>query len=68
MKLIQAAEEGFITYKTLEEAMKYEKPFIIIGASGEQSISKEVVMMLEDECYVTAGATADLSIFKEFEK
>ena len=68
MKLIQAAEEGFITYKTLEEAMKYEKPFIMIGASGEQSISKEVVMMLEDECYVTAGATADLSIFKEFEK
>lgn len=68
MKLIQAAEEGFTTYRTLEEAMKYEKPFIIIGASGEQSISKEVVMMLENECYVTAGATADLSVFKELEK
>lgn len=68
MKLIQSAEEGFTTYRTLEEAMEYEKPFIIIGASGEQSISRKIVMMLDDRCYVTAGATADLSIFKEFEK
>lgn len=67
MKLIQATEKGFNTFKTLEEAMQYEKPFIIIGASGEQSISRQVAMMLEDETYVTAGATADLSIFKKFE-
>ena len=68
MKLIQAAEDGFDTYKTLDEAMKYEKPFMIIGASGEQSISREAVLQLEDDTYVTAGATADLSIFKTFEK
>lgn len=68
MKLIQASEEGLNTYRTLDEAMKYEKPFMIIGASGEQSISREAVLQLEDDTYVTAGATADLSIFKEFEK
>ena len=68
MKLIQASEEGFTTYKTLDAAMEHEKPFMIIGASGEQSISREAVMQLEDNCYVTAGATADLSIFKILEK
>lgn len=68
MKLIQASEEGINTYKTLDEAMIYEKPFMIIGASGEQSISREAVLQLEDDTYVTAGATADLSIFKEFER
>ena len=68
MKLIQASEEGFTTYKTLNDAMEHEKPFMIIGASGEQSISREAVMQLEDNCYVTAGATADLSIFKILEK
>ena len=67
MKLIKAGEEGFTTYRTLEEAVKNEKPFIIVGASGEESISSSAIMMLKDECYVTAGATADLSVFKELE-
>ena len=68
MKCIDAAEKGFTTYRTLEEAIKYEKPFIIVGASGYNSISKEVVEQLEDGTFVTSGATADLSIFKEYEK
>ena len=68
LKRIEAAENGFITYKTLEDAMKYEKPVLIVGASGYNSISKEVVEKLENGTFITSGASADLSIFKEYEK
>ena len=68
MKCIEAAEKGFTTYRTLEEAIKYDKPFLIVGASGYKSISKEVIEQLEDGTFITSGATADLNIFKEYEK
>lgn len=68
MKCIDAAEKGFTTFRTLEEAIKYEKPFLIVGASGYNSISKEVIEKLDDGTFVTSGATADLRIFKEYEK
>lgn len=68
MKCIEAAEKGFITFRTLEEAIKYEKPFLIVGASGYKSISKEVIEQLDDETFITSGATADLNIFKEYEQ
>ena len=68
LKCIQAAEKGFNTYRTFEEAIKYEKPFIIVGASGYKSISKEVIEQLEDGTFITSGATADLDIFKEYAK
>lgn len=68
MKCIDAAERGFTTFRTLEKAIEYEKPFLIVGASGYNSISKEVVEKLDDKTFVTSGATADLSVFKEYEK
>lgn len=67
-KLIEASEEGFCTYKSLDSAMNFETPFLIIGASGEYSINRNCVEKLESGSYVTAGATADLSVFKEYEK
>lgn len=68
MKCIEAAEKGFTTFRTLEEAIKYEKPFFIVGASGYNSISKDVIEQLEDGTFITSGATADLNVFKEYEK
>ncbi|MCI8444367.1 MAG: hypothetical protein HFJ37_04305 [Clostridia bacterium] len=68
MKCIDAAEKGFTTFRTLEESIEYDKPFLIVGASGYNSISKEVVENLDNGTFVTSGATADLSIFKEYEK
>ena len=68
MKCIEAAEKGFITFRTLEEAIKYERPFLIVGASGYKSISKEVIEELDDGTFITSGATADLNIFKEYEQ
>ena len=49
MKCIEAAEKGFTTFRTLEEAVKYDKPFLIVGASGYNSISKEVNIFKEYE-------------------
>lgn len=68
MRCIEAAEAGFITFRTLEEAVEDEKPFLIVGASGCNSISRKVVENLDDGTFITSGATADLSIFKEYEK
>lgn len=68
IKCIIAAEKGYETYRSLEEAIKYIKPFIIVGASGYKSISKEVINQLEDGTFITSGATADLNVFKEYEK
>lgn len=67
LRLIIAAERGFNTYKTCLEAVQYEKPFMIVGASGYKSISKEVIALLPKYGYVTAGATKDLYAFKEYE-
>ena len=68
MKCIEAAEKGFTTFRTLEEAVKYDKPFLIVGASGYNSISKEVIEQLEDGTftdlsYKTAVGTTDGLIF-----
>lgn len=68
MKCIDAAEKGFSTFRTLEESMQYEKPFLIVGASGYNSISKDVINKLDDGTFVTSGATADLQVFKEYER
>ena len=68
LRLIIAAERGFTTYKNCYDAVKNEKPFMIVGASGYKSISEDVIEMLPDYGYVTSGATADLHAFKEFEK
>ena len=68
LRLIVAAERGFNTYRNCYDAVKAEKPFMIVGASGYKSISEEVINMLPDYGYVTSGATADLYAFKEFER
>lgn len=68
MKLIIASERGFNTYDNIENAVKKENPFLIIGASGYRSITNEVINTLKDGSYVTAGATADLQVLKELEK
>lgn len=68
LRLIIASEKGYNTYKTCLDAVKKEKPFMIVGASGYNSISKEVIELLPNYSFVTAGATADLYQFKKYEQ
>lgn len=68
LKLINAAEYGYSTYLSPVEAIEKEQPFLIIGVSGYQSITKEMVEAMADGTFITAGATADLAIFDEYQK
>lgn len=67
MRLIIAGEKGFKTYKDSLTAVKNCKPILTIGASGYNSITEEMVKYLPKYAFVTAGATADLSYFKQYE-
>lgn len=68
LRLIVAAENGFNTYKNVLDACKDGAPFIIIGASGYYSITKNVFPYLNEKTYITAGATADLNAFKDYQE
>lgn len=65
LALISAAECGYITYTQLVEAVKCEKPILVIGASGACSITRSAIELMQDGTYVTSGATADLSVFRD---
>lgn len=68
LKLINAAEHGFATYLSPVDAIKREQPFLIIGVSGYQSITEEMVRAMSDGTFITAGATADIAIFDQYEE
>ena len=68
LRLIVAAENGFNTYKSIIDACRYDAPFIIIGASGYYSITKDIFPYLNEKTYITAGATADLMAFKDYNR
>lgn len=67
MRLIIAGERGFNTYRTILEAVKDNSPFLIVGASGYNSITKDIFEYLGEKTYFTGGATADLALFNEFQ-
>ncbi|WP_148950702.1 hypothetical protein [Bacillus infantis] len=65
LKLITAAEDGFNTYDNVTDAILLEQPFIVIGASGYSSITKEDIQLLPNNSYITTVATADLAVLKD---
>ncbi len=67
MRLIIAGEKGYRTFKDNVTAVRETKPILVVGASGYYSITEEMVKELPDYAFITAGATADLSFFKQFE-
>lgn len=68
MRLIMAGERGFNTYRTIIDAVKDFKPFLIIGASGYNSITKDIFKFLGEKTFFTGGATADLALFNEYQE
>lgn len=67
-RLIVAAERGYKTYKDPVDAIEKEKPLLVVGASGERSITSDMIEKLESNTYITAGATADLNVIKEYQR
>lgn len=65
--LIEAAERGFRTFKSTSEAIRYARPFLLIGCSGAISITWDNFHNLPQDSYVTAIASKDLSELKRKE-
>ena len=63
LTLICAAEDGFRTFPSLEAALQQHKPMLIIGCSGEVSITSTDLALVPNGCYLTGIATKDLSEF-----
>lgn len=62
LALIYAAEDGFYTTPSLEEAIQADSPFLIVGATGESLFSKADVNLLPDGVYLAPFATRDFSL------
>ena len=66
--LAPTSKKGFSYFIASSNVLKVVKPFLLVGASGYNSISKDVVEQLNNGTFVTSGASADLTVFKEYEK
>ena len=66
-RLIVAAEKGYSTFVDPVCAVKNMNPFLIVGASGENSISEDMINNIGTNAYISAGATGDLAVFKKLD-
>jgi len=62
MRLIEAAEKGFRTFRSVEAAIERVQPFLVVGCTGNVSFSQEDIERLPHNAYITAVATKDLTI------
>lgn len=64
LPLIEAAENGYRTFRSSSQAIADVRPFLVFGCTGEISLSKADFDALPDGAYVTAIATKDLSFLR----
>ena len=60
LKLIEAANHGYSTYRNLSDCLKHSKYFLLIGCSGDLSIDQKSIGYINNGTYVTGIATRDL--------
>ena len=60
--LIEAAEAGYPTHRTVADALRATVPFLVIGATGEIALTHEDVALLPDGVNLAPFATRDFSI------
>ncbi|MFB8352893.1 hypothetical protein [Streptomyces niveus] len=65
LALINAAEQGYETYRTLNEALRSHEPFLIIGNTGEPALQAEDLPLLPDGVFLAGFATKDFSLLSE---
>ena len=65
IRLIEAAERGFRTFKSILKAIHLVQPFLIVGCTGEISLTVEDFCSLPNDAYVTGIATKDLIELKK---
>lgn len=65
IRLIEAAERGFRTFKSVSEAIHLVHPFLVVGCTGEISLTVQDFYSLPNNAYVTGIATKDLTELKK---
>lgn len=63
--LIDAAELGFTTYRTANQALAATSPFLIIGTTGEVALTDTDLSVLPDGVLLAPFATRDFSALTE---
>ena len=67
LRLIVAAEGGFETCRTVAAALRNDRPFVIVGTSGEQSLLPADLEILPDHIILAPFATRDFSALRQCE-
>ncbi|EMF01238.1 hypothetical protein [Streptomyces mobaraensis] len=65
LALITAAEDGFETHRTIAEALARQRPFLILGSSGDTAVTAEDVPLLPDGVLLAGFATKDFSVLTD---
>ncbi|MBA0127246.1 Gfo/Idh/MocA family oxidoreductase [Haloechinothrix sp. YIM 98757] len=63
--LITAAEAGYVTHRTVVQALRSTRPFLVIGATGETALSHSEIDALPDGVYLAPLATRDFALLGE---
>jgi adenosylhomocysteinase len=64
MKLIQAAENGFRTFRSLHAALRATRPFLVVGCTGDVAFDREAFEILPEGAFITGIATRDLECLR----
>lgn len=64
LPLIEAAEQGMPTFRSVRQAVRSIQPFLLIGSTGQPSITVDDLDELPAEAYVTAVAANDLAALR----
>ncbi|MFB4356831.1 hypothetical protein RBJ15_11400 [Pantoea sp. BS_4] len=62
VRLIQAAELGFSTFRCLEDALSQVKPFMIAGTTGDIALKPTDLPLLPNDVFLAPFATKDFSM------
>ncbi|WP_307853150.1 phosphotransferase [Kitasatospora sp. RG8] len=63
--LIDAAENGFTTYRTARQALSSSTPFLVVGTTGEVALTEADLSALPDGVLLAPFATRDFSVLTE---
>lgn len=63
--LITAAEAGYPTHRSADDALRATKPFLVIGTTGEQALARADLPLIPDGAFLAPFATRDFSVLAE---
>lgn len=64
MKLIESAEQGFRSFRSLHAAIRAAQPFLVVGCTGDVAFDLEAFSSLPEGAYITGIATRDLECLR----